>query len=180
MLHPLHALLKQTQKPSDEPAWTEDTIVAFNIKHALANATLLVHPAPNAPTSIMTDASDVAGGGILQQASGAHFRSFPKLCNRLRIVTVLMTMNCWLFTWQFVTSGTSWKAGIFTSLQIISPFFTPSHLDPNDTLHVKFATWISLANSLLICAMFMDRTILQQIPSLVLRPMHCTSNNPLQ
>ena len=68
ILHPLHALLKQTQKPTDEPAWTEDTIVAFNnVKHALANATLLVHPAPNAPTSIMTDASDVVVGGILQQ-----------------------------------------------------------------------------------------------------------------
>ena len=65
ILHPLYALLKQTQKPSYEPACS---MVAFNnIKHALANTTLLVHSTPNAPTNIITDASDVAVGGVLQQ-----------------------------------------------------------------------------------------------------------------
>ncbi len=37
------------------------------MKNALANASLLVHPTPDAPTSIMTDASDVAVGAVLQQ-----------------------------------------------------------------------------------------------------------------
>ena len=32
-----------------------------------ANATLLSHPTPDAQTSIMTDASDVAVGAVLQQ-----------------------------------------------------------------------------------------------------------------
>ena len=33
----------------------------------LAQATLLVHPKPEAPTNIVTDASDVAVGAVLQQ-----------------------------------------------------------------------------------------------------------------
>ena len=41
---------------------------AFNaIKQVIAEATLLVHPKPNAPTSIMADASDRAVGAVLQQ-----------------------------------------------------------------------------------------------------------------
>ena len=68
ILQPLHCLLKRTKRPSDPPPWTDDTTTAFNeIKHALANATLLVHPVPNAPTSVMTDASDTAVGAVLQQ-----------------------------------------------------------------------------------------------------------------
>ncbi len=68
ILHPLHSLLNQTQRPSDELTWTESTTAAFeNVKNALANASLLVHPTPDAPTSIMTDASDVAVGAVLQQ-----------------------------------------------------------------------------------------------------------------
>lgn len=63
ILQPLHSLIKRTKRPSDPPPWTDDTTTAFNeIKHALANATLLVHPIPNAPTSVMTDASDTAVG----------------------------------------------------------------------------------------------------------------------
>lgn len=37
------------------------------MKEALATATLLVHPKPNALTSLMTDASDSTVGGVLQQ-----------------------------------------------------------------------------------------------------------------
>ena len=133
------------------------------IQQCQTSPTLLVDPAPNAPTSIMTDASDVAVGGVPQQYINGQWcpiSFFSKSLHQLRHVTVLITVNCWLFTWQFVTSGNSWKAGIFTSLQIISPLSTLSHFDLNDTLNVKFATWISLANSLLICATSMDRTIL--------------------
>ncbi len=68
ILHPLHSLLNQTQHPSDELTWTESTTAAFeNVKNALANASLLVHSTPDAPTSIMTNASDVAVGAVLQQ-----------------------------------------------------------------------------------------------------------------
>jgi len=56
------------KRPSDSPVWTDDTIAAFdNVKNALATAALLIHPTSNAPTSVMTDASDVAVGAVLQQ-----------------------------------------------------------------------------------------------------------------
>ena len=61
-------LLKQTKRPSDSPAWTDETTTVFEtIKQALANATFLIHPVTNAPTNIMTDASDIAVGAVLQQ-----------------------------------------------------------------------------------------------------------------
>ncbi len=37
------------------------------MKQALADAVLLIHPMPNAPTSIMADASNVAVGAVQQQ-----------------------------------------------------------------------------------------------------------------
>lgn len=48
--------------------WNENALTAFvTIKDALAKATLLSHPKPDAPTNIVTDASDVAVGAVLQQ-----------------------------------------------------------------------------------------------------------------
>ena len=68
IIQPLHSLLKLTKRPSDKPEWTNTTMAAFSkIKNALANSSLLCHPTPDAPTSIMTDASDVAVGAVLQQ-----------------------------------------------------------------------------------------------------------------
>ena len=67
LLHPLHALLNSKSK-SQELSWNEDTTVAFlATKEALANATLLVYPKPDAPTCVMTDVSDIAVGAVLQQ-----------------------------------------------------------------------------------------------------------------
>ena len=44
------------------------TTTAFQeIKDALANASLLIHPQPDAPINVMTDASDIAIGVVLQQ-----------------------------------------------------------------------------------------------------------------
>ena len=37
------------------------------MKEALADATLLVYPKPDAPTCVMTDASDITVGAVLQQ-----------------------------------------------------------------------------------------------------------------
>lgn len=73
-IKPLHSLLQHTKRPSDAPAWTDTTTAAFtNITNALANASLLFHPIPDAPTSIMTDASDVAVGAVLQQHVNGHW-----------------------------------------------------------------------------------------------------------
>lgn len=52
--------------------WTQDALLAFSSsKEALATATLLFHPKLEAPTSIMTDASDNAIGAVLQQQTDA-------------------------------------------------------------------------------------------------------------
>ena len=66
LLQPLNVLLSSK---SEQPLqWTDVTTKAFvDIKHALAQATLLFHPKPEAPTCIMTDASNVAIGAVLQQ-----------------------------------------------------------------------------------------------------------------
>ena len=66
-LKPLNALLATT-KGNAMLAWDDNSTAAFtSIKDALASATPLVHPAPNAPTCIMTDASELAIGAVLQQ-----------------------------------------------------------------------------------------------------------------
>ena len=68
IIQPLNSLLQRTKWPSDTPPWTDTTTAAFSaIKNALADASLLCHPTPDAPTSIITDASDVAVGAVLQQ-----------------------------------------------------------------------------------------------------------------
>jgi len=48
--------------------WDENTLKAFNdIKKAMADASLLAYPQPDASTNIMTDASNNAVGAVLQQ-----------------------------------------------------------------------------------------------------------------
>ena len=59
ILQPLNDLLAGANEKNKTISWTEEATTAFSsIKEALANATLLVHPHPDAATSIMTDASD--------------------------------------------------------------------------------------------------------------------------
>ena len=67
VLQPLHTLLTNSYANS-ELEWTEECISAFDsAKNNLAQATLLFYSTPDAPTSLMTDASDVAIGAVLQQ-----------------------------------------------------------------------------------------------------------------
>ena len=70
ILHPLNALLSAI-RPAQQLIWTEEATTAFNdIKQALAQATLLNQPKPSAPTCIISDASDIAVGAVLQQLIG--------------------------------------------------------------------------------------------------------------
>lgn len=55
-----------------------------NIKNALANASLLCHPTSDAPTSIMTYASDVAVGVVLQQSISIHSHFSQRSSNQPR------------------------------------------------------------------------------------------------
>ena len=68
LMQPLHALLSSS-KPKSQTLTRNDTALAsFNAtKEALANATLLCYPKSDAPTCLMTDASETAVGVVLQQ-----------------------------------------------------------------------------------------------------------------
>lgn len=69
IIQPLTDILKQTKQKQNKPIkLVEAELTAFNeSKTALAQATLLAHPVPNAPLSLTTDASNVAVGAVLQQ-----------------------------------------------------------------------------------------------------------------
>ena len=65
LMQPLHALLKPKSQALN---WNDDALAAFNAtKEALASASLLTYPTTDAPTCLMTDASDTAVGAVLQQ-----------------------------------------------------------------------------------------------------------------
>ena len=75
-LHPLFNALKGPPKKKGEKkkpkpktlTWNEELQKSFEaIKEALAAATLLHHPRPNAPLALTTDASKFAIGGVLEQ-----------------------------------------------------------------------------------------------------------------
>lgn len=65
----LQQIIKGNKKNDKTPLiWTDESIAAFErCKRELANATLLAHPAANAPLMLQVDASDVAVGAPLHQ-----------------------------------------------------------------------------------------------------------------
>ncbi len=70
LMRPLHSLLSsgKGKTKSQTLTWTDAAVASFNTtKEALANASLLSYPTPDAPTCLMTDASDTAVGAVLQQ-----------------------------------------------------------------------------------------------------------------
>ena len=74
IMQPLNQLLSHPKDKSTTLTWTDEAVSAFNkTKDALADATLLTHPKLDAPTCIMTDASDVAVGAVLQQFIDGHW-----------------------------------------------------------------------------------------------------------
>ena len=67
-MRPLHALITTSTSKSWTVTWNATALATFNaIKEALANASLLSYPKAEAPTCLMTDASDMAVGAVLQQ-----------------------------------------------------------------------------------------------------------------
>ena len=83
ILQPLNILAATTKK--EEWTWNEQAAAAFQAaKTALAEATLLCHPVPDAPTSIMTDASDIAVGAVLQQFHQGNWRPIAYFSKQLK------------------------------------------------------------------------------------------------
>jgi hypothetical protein len=66
---PLHAALSGPRVKGSHPiAWKPDLHMAFEeCKASLTRATLLEHPDPTAPLALVTDASTIAMGAVLQQ-----------------------------------------------------------------------------------------------------------------
>ena len=65
--------------------WTSDCEKSFQaIKEALANATLLHHPRPNATLALTTDASKVAMGGVLEQRGPRGWEPLAFFSSRLQ------------------------------------------------------------------------------------------------
>ena len=74
MLQPLNHLLSASVSNMKELCWDDAATTAFtSIKEALAKATLLTHPEPEAPTCVMVDASNTAIGAVLQQHIGSEW-----------------------------------------------------------------------------------------------------------
>ena len=64
-------------------------------KKALAGETLLTHPRQNAPTSLTTDASDLAIGAVLQQFVDGTWVPLAFFSQKLRgRNTVLLIVSC--------------------------------------------------------------------------------------
>ena len=84
-LQPLNGLLSAAKDSTRAVAWNDAATAAFiTIKEALANVALLSHPKPDAPTCIMTDASEVAVGAVLQQRIGDEWHPISFFSTKLR------------------------------------------------------------------------------------------------
>ena len=68
MIHPLTDLLRNRKRKNEDITFTTQELDSFNrVKEILAKVTLLAHPKPDAPLSLVVDASDHGVGGVLQQ-----------------------------------------------------------------------------------------------------------------
>ena len=82
ILHPLNSLLASS---TERLSWDDTATQAFSaIKDAIAAAMLLVHPTPNALTSLMTDASDSAVGAVLQQYVNGQWQPISFISKKLK------------------------------------------------------------------------------------------------
>ena len=84
VLSPLHGLLSH-EKPKTAPIeWTETAITAFEqAKSLLADAGTLIHPVPDAVTSVAVDASNSAVGAVLQQFVNGEWRPLAFFSKKL-------------------------------------------------------------------------------------------------
>ena len=85
LLYPLTQLLGTSDSGTKEVIWTETALEAFSAaKNSLAGATLLTHPQRDATLAIMTDASDVAVGAVLQQRTAGQWQPIAYFSRKLK------------------------------------------------------------------------------------------------
>lgn len=82
---PLNELLTGPKTRGSQPIeMTPELLSVFNkCKHSLLQATLLVHPDPQAKLAIQTDASDTAIGAVLQQRKGGDWHPLAFFSKKL-------------------------------------------------------------------------------------------------
>ena len=83
-LQPLHKLLTPKNKQKDIQSTNETSKVFTTVKKSLIPATLLVHLKPDAPTNIMSDASDHAVEAMLQQFINNQWCPVPFFSKKLK------------------------------------------------------------------------------------------------
>ncbi|KII61927.1 Transposon Ty3-G Gag-Pol polyprotein [Thelohanellus kitauei] len=82
LMKPLYCALKNKSKLV---VWSDEMDVAFQkVKEALAKATLLVYPQPNAPLALTTDASTIAVGAVLEQYNDGYWQPLSFFSRQLR------------------------------------------------------------------------------------------------
>lgn len=87
----LHDFLKGSRKKRDSRIinWTPQAIQAFEkCKQALADTTLLAHPAPSSPLALHVDASDFAIGGALHQVVNSELQPLGFFSRKLSTAEV--------------------------------------------------------------------------------------------
>ena len=103
-------------------------------KDALTNATLLSHPVLNAPTSLMTDAFDVAVGAVLQRFVEDKWRPIAYFFRKLKSVETRYST----FDRELLGIYLSIRAG--TKVQTFVTFKGfPTHSNLCDHTHFIFA-----------------------------------------
>ena len=64
----LNSILSSYKNSRKDIEWYDAAVASFNaIKQKLADATILAYPVLNAATQLITDASDIAAGAVIQQ-----------------------------------------------------------------------------------------------------------------
>ena len=102
ILKSINNLLTATNGDHRPLQWDEQSSQAFlDIKKAIADVSLLTHPHHDAPTNIMTDASDTAVGAVLQQEVDNHWRPIALISSQgsspqLKQDVVHLIESCWL------------------------------------------------------------------------------------
>lgn len=82
ILQPLYKIMNGKTKTIQ---WTPELMSAFNgAKQALANATMLAHPKPEASIGLTVDASDIAVGAVLEQRIGDAWEPLAFFSRQLR------------------------------------------------------------------------------------------------
>ena len=168
ILQPLNALLTNSKNGTKTIVWNAAAITAFtSIKETLANVKLLFHPKSDALTCIMTDASDVAVGAVLQQYINgewcpiAYFsKTFKQAETRYSTFDrELLAIYLAIKHFRYFVEGRK-----FHGLTDHKPLTYALASRLIDTPHDKPDIWISFRNSRLTLGMSKVQTTLPQAP----------------